>query len=76
MALGNRIDAEEHYRYCNVVQTPHARAVMTVGLANGMDIEICDLYGLPTAGAVFAMNLQTKLLGVGFKQSTHDRSVY
>jgi hypothetical protein len=85
---------------------------MTVGLANGMDIEICDiksayvscrgvqkiyvdslppefgalagrgayvksnLYGLPTAGAVFAMDLQTKLLGAGFKQSTHDRSVY
>ena len=32
VALGNRIDAEEHSRYCNVVQTLHARAVMTVGL--------------------------------------------
>ena len=29
-----------------------------------------NLYGLPTAGAVFAMDLQTKLLGVGLTFKT------
>lgn len=111
-AVGCGVDSGDLNRYFCVVDHVHARAVMTVALANGLQIRVVDvksayvtcrakekvwirslpaefgehagkaaivegnLYGLNTAGAVWACSCRAQLQKMGFTTSAHDGAVY
>jgi hypothetical protein len=111
-AVGCGVDSGTLNRYFSVVDLTYARAIMVIGVANGLELRVVDvksayvtcraqekvwveklppefgihagksatvdgnLYGLNTAGAVWAASCRAKILRMGFVRVKGEGSIY